>query len=137
VVVHRACVEVVDIRYDKGDQYNSKGYAYKVNPNLDERYNWFAEELLYKYTAKPASIIPLLCAATEPVQQPRRRGRLPKNIASVWVARYKRRCQDEELSKLREVLRDLNISIEIDRKIIGEQRAKLIEVKGKIQELLR
>ena len=107
-MIEGVAVRVVDIRYYSVDKNNYIGYGYKVDPNPDDKYEWFMEGLLYKYTAKPARVIALPCAASEPVQQPRRRGRLPKGIASFWDARYKRRCRDEELNKLREKLRSLN-----------------------------
>lgn len=130
VVVDSVCVKVVDIRYDKG-------YVYKIDPSPDLNHDWRVENRLYKYVEKLASVIVLPGAALEPVQQQRRPGRLPKAIASFWDAKYKRGCRDDELKKLREKLRQLNLMVDVGREIIRNQQADLIEVKGQIKELLR
>lgn len=135
VVVDHACVKVVDIRYDNDDGYI--GYVYKVDPNLDDKYSWFVEKLIYKYIAKPASVISLPSAALEPVRQTRGPGRLPKSIASFWDAEYKRIRRNEELSKLREKLRSLSWRVDASEKTLRDEQAHLIAVKKQILELTR
>ena len=95
------------------------------------------EELLYKYIMEPASIIALPGAAKEPVQQPRRYGRFPKSIASLWDARRERWHRDEDLKKLRDKLRAINWQIDANQIVLTKEQARLIEVKKQIQELTK
>lgn len=131
----RGIVKVVEIKYNNDDDY--VGYAYMVDSNLSDQYNWFAEKLLYKYTTNPASIIELSSAAPEPVQQTRGPGRLPKSIASFWDAQQKSRLRDKKLKELREKLRSLNWNIDAIQKMLHDEHAYLIEIERQIRDLLR
>lgn len=126
-------VTIVDIWY-----YNdSRDYGYKIAPNPDEVYEWFGEDYLTKYITKAAPVIALPSAPSKPVQQPRRRGRLPKGIASFWDAQYARRCRDRKLNELRVALRQKNRVINAHRDSLCETEIELNAIKKQMQELLK